>query len=523
MTELTCASRCSMSPYARTNIFKRMVHIVLSLMIFRGFWLPTGLAASPLAGEDMAQEAARLREQGEYSLAIERCAQAIPLLMEKGNVEQAAACSQLMQDMDIIMQMHPHTLEEATALIRKTYPQATRDNIALWISSDFVNRWFYNGETHYDADVAANLSYRYLDLMLNDDAKRVAYNHLVLDVLAIAQAQPQEAFRQYSKPALYRGTHTLRVSREKLPQQGTLKIWLPIPINTGPQTGVTIESISPEQWLMLPPSIDQEIGLAYFEVPLEELTDDLSIRLAFTFTHYEQHFNVDPDLIGEYDEASALYQKYTQASGNTQITDEIRQKAREIAGEETNAYLVARKLYDNIVENVTYILMPHAAFYPRTDMVESDYVHRLQQGDCGAQSMYFTAMCRALGIPARTTGGWQMFSGEFGGHFWAEFHLPNYGWVPVDTSFGQTAFFSRDVTPQEGKAFVDFCFAHQDSMRCVVQEDTDVSLIPPAQGTVLLPMAIQMPAAEYSVPSCEILTNVIPENWTLSCEKLEGN
>ena len=57
----------------------------------------------------------------------------------------------------------------------------------------------------------------------------------------------------------------------------------------------------------------------------------------------------------------------------------------------------------------------------------------------------------------------------------------------------------------------------------MVQEDTDVSLIPPAQGTVLLPMAIQMPAAEYSVPSCEILTNVIPENWTLSCEKLEGN
>jgi hypothetical protein len=81
----------------------------------------------------------------------------------------------------------------------------------------------------------------------------------------------------------------------------------------------------------------------------------------------------------------------------------------------------------------------------------------------------------------------------------------------------------KDISAEDRKAFIDFCFASQDSMRCVVQKDTDVPLIPTAQGTVLLPMAIQMPAVEYSIPTAEMLDTLIVEHWTLACEKLEGN
>lgn len=387
MTGLIRRICCLLPLLTRTSAIKRLALFLLAVIIGQGCALPIGLAAASLTGEEVAREAVILVEQGEYSLAIQRCAEAIPLLIGEGNSEQAKICSDSIADLDIIMQSYPYTLEEARALIREMYPQAAEDDITLWINADTVNRWFYDGQTRYERDIAANLPYRYLDLMLNDDAKRVAYKQLVLDILAVAQAQPDEDYKQYSKPAAYRGTHTLTVPRGELPQEGTLRLWLPIPINTGPQTGVKIESASPEKWLKLPPSVDQDIGLAYFEVPLEELAEDLFIQLAFTFTHYEQHFNINPDMVGEYDRGSALYQEYTRSSGNTQITDEIRQKAREIAGDESNPYRAARKLYDYIVENVTYIFMPHAVFHPRTDVAESDYVHRLRQGDCGAQSM----------------------------------------------------------------------------------------------------------------------------------------
>ena len=69
--------------------------------------------------------------------------------------------------------------------------------------------------------------------------------------------------------------------------------------------------------------------------------------------------------------------------------------AESIVGGETNPYLAARKLYDYIVDNVTYNFMPHFIFWPRTSEAESDYVHRHQRGDCGAQSMYFSAMARS--------------------------------------------------------------------------------------------------------------------------------
>lgn len=521
MDKMTHGNHFSRPRFPHAVWMKRLAILLLAFAILQGGILPGALAAG--AGENLAREAAILEEQGQYSLAIERYAQAIPLLQEEGNMELAEACSESSKKLAIMKGTYPYTLAETKGFIRQAYPEATEEQITLWTSADTVHQWFYDGEAHYFEDTAANLPYRYLDLMLEDEARQKAYKQLVADVLSIAAAQPVDGFTQYSKPAKYRGVHTISVPREELPQTGVLRIWLPIPINTGPQTGVVIESVIPEKWMKLPPSIDQDIGLAYFEVPLSELAEDLFIRLSFVFTHHEQHFNVDPDNIGEYDKGSALYRQYTSAYGNTEITDEIVRMAEQIAGDESNPYFAARKLYNYIVENVTYCFMPHAAFHPRTEIAESGYVHRFQQGDCGAQSMYFTAMCRALGIPARTTGGWQLFSGEFGGHFWAEFYLPNYGWVPVDTSYGQSANFSRDISAEDREAFIDFCFASQDSMRCVVQKDTDAPLIPAARGAVLLPMAIQMPAAEYSIPAVEMWDSVIVEHWTLACERLQGD
>ena len=347
-----------------------------------------------------------------------------------------------------------------------------------------------------------------------------AYYDLVLKINQIAQEKPVYSWMQYQKPATYRGTHTVSIQRDKLPDVGTYRIWLPLPINNGPQTQVTIESVTPDKWVKQPPSIDQDIGLLYMEVPMEELAEDLLIQIKFTFTHYEQRFSVNPDNVGEYDKDSALYQKYTQSYGNTEITSDIRKMAENIVGDETNPYFAARKIYDYIVNNVTYCYMPHFVLWPRTSQTEADYVHKNQRGDCGAQSLYFSAMCRAQGIPARTTGGWQLFKDEFSGHFWAEFYLPNYGWIPVDTSCAQLANYPKDLTAQQRQTFIDYYFGNQDSMRCVVQKDTDEPLIPQSHGMILLPMAVQVPAVEYSIPTGEIPDEVFLEHWTMQCEKI---
>gem|GEM_PF-4352940 len=49
---------------------------------------------------------------------------------------------------------------------------------------------------------------------------------------------------------------------------------------------------------------------------------------------------------------------------------------------------------------------------------EPYYAFETGIGDCGAQSMYFVALCRSLGIPARSTGGYQMIEGLAEAHVW---------------------------------------------------------------------------------------------------------
>jgi transglutaminase-like putative cysteine protease len=505
---------------ASATIVRRIESLFLLLCIFLYCFVSSAQAVETGTGEILAMEAARLEEQGQYSQALEQYSKALPLLLEAQNDELAQVCSDSARKLMIIRDTYPYSLSELKELILQAYPEASEEQITLWTTEETLHKWTYDGETHYFSDTVANLKYRYLDLMFADEASQASYGSLLEDVLAIIAGQPDNSFTQYGHPAQYRGIHTISVPRGELPQTGTLRLWLPIPINTGAQTETVIESVTPEKWMKFPASIDRDIGLAYLEVPLEELEEDLLIQLAFVFTHYEQHYDVDPTAVGEYDRDSEVYRHYTGSYGNTEINDEIIDMANHIAGDESNPYLAARKIYDYIVENVTYCLMPHLLFHPRTEMAESSYVHRYQQGDCGAQSMYFTAMCRALGIPARTTGGWQLFSGEFSGHFWAEFYLPNYGWIPVDTSFGQLSYYPKEASAEDQKAFIDFCFASQDSMRCVVQKDTDIPLIPKAQGMVLLPLAIQMPAVEYSIPSGEMWEAPVLEHWTLSCEKI---
>lgn len=473
-------------------------------------------------GAEVYRQALEMEEAKEYTKAHDLFMQALPLLQEGGEAAMAEDCAMRAERTMMFMLTYPYTLDELKALMLKTYPQAGEEEIALWTAPDKVEHAFFDGEERYFEGAVNNLAFRDLDLMHLNGAVMKTYDELAQNVLRLAENRPENIWTQYHSPAVYRGTHTLNILREELPLRGTYRLWIPIPINTGSQTNVAVESVIPAEWVKQPPSIDQDIGLIYMEIPMEELKEDLLIQAVFSYTRYEQRFQVDPGNVGEYDRESEMYKLYTRSYGNTAVTPEIRAMAERIAGDEKNPYLAARSIYDYIVHNVTYALMPHTVLWPRTDRPESVYVHENQRGDCGAQSMYFTAMCRALGIPARTTGGWQLFSGNFSSHFWAEFYLPNYGWIPVDTSFGQLAFYPENLTEEQRQTYIDYCFASLDSMRCVVQKDTDVPLIPNARGYVLLPMAIQLPAAENTIPTGDLSPAFI-DNWVLTSEKISGN
>ncbi len=62
-------------------------------------------------------------------------------------------------------------------------------------------------------------------------------------------------------------------------------------------------------------------------------------------------------------------------------------------------------------------------------------------GECGGHSFLLAAFCRAVGIPARAVWGCLYIphgGGAFGQHAWNEVYMGEAGWIPLDTTIGET-------------------------------------------------------------------------------------
>ncbi len=91
----------------------------------------------------------------------------------------------------------------------------------------------------------------------------------------------------------------------------------------------------------------------------------------------------------------------------------------------TTPYAAAQALYLATIKKLAYVTTPYAP-----DALQA--LHR-GTGDCGSFSSLFVAACRNAGIPARPACGFTAGTNQW--HVWAEFWLPNIGWIPVDATY----------------------------------------------------------------------------------------
>ncbi|MDZ7392938.1 MAG: transglutaminase-like domain-containing protein [candidate division KSB1 bacterium] len=203
----------------------------------------------------------------------------------------------------------------------------------------------------------------------------------------------------------------------------------------------------------------KEIGLA---------GDSLIIRRSMLITSFEVTYAIDPEQVGSYDRRSELVRRYTRSEDGIQAGGQVRRLAREAVGEERNPYLCARLLFRWIVANMSY-----ADKVERYDVREA---LSTGSGDSALLAMLFVAMCRAVDIPARIVCG-HYTTGDRGAHVWAEFYLPNYGWVPADPAAAE-----RASPSQATEAVLKRYFAHLDNERIIVSKGTNILLWPRVRG-----------------------------------------
>jgi transglutaminase-like putative cysteine protease len=381
-----------------------------------------------------------------------------------------------------------------------------------------------DGEVWYFEDTISNIVYHNMTIMRAANAKKQYtpfYDELA--PLALAPAPADGAGTgPYSDPVTWEGTEAIAIPRDRLPATGTLQLWVPLPVEYGPQENVTIVSLEPARYLRSTTGPGADLGIAYFSIPLEEVRDPyVNVSARFRFTEYTQRFTVDPAKVKPYNTSDPEYRKYTAPSANIVITPAMKKKAQEIVKNETNPYLQAQRIYRYVSDSLPYSHAPHMLL-EATGKPRSEYVLETGIGDCGAQSQYFAALCRSIGIPARVPAGYQMILGPAGTHVWAEYYVEGYGWIPADVTVAEGADWSYNATVAEREQYRDFFSRDLDPYRFVIQKDVDVPLSPdPGSGEVVIDRSI----LQNPVAVCDTCTEnpsiMIPRDfWTLAVERV---
>jgi hypothetical protein len=239
-----------------------------------------------------------------------------------------------------------------------------------------------------------------------------------------------------------------------------LLVYQPLPVDWDGQSEVVIEEISPE-------TTQEDIetthgnGIIYWEVSNPpQAGESMPFKILFSFTGNEINTKVNPEIIEPYDKDNPLYKLYTKPERYIESTDsEIVEIANQVAGDEANPYLVARKFYDYVIDTAEYKLVGRGLLGAKA-LVENGV------GECGDYASLFIALARAKGIPARPVVGYWAISGTDQTHVWAEFYLEGLGWIPVDPTIGQDR--QRE-----------YYFGNMDNQRVILNKGFNIKLVPP--------------------------------------------
>ena len=504
---------------------KRIISIsIVTALVLIAVILAAGCTSGPATAPASKGDALSAQAEKEFTNNNLHAADRLfTLAQENYTAEGNAAAALKARDRATIARMmvleYSYNRSEIGEIINAKFPDVPTVRRASWLPCDKSQCIGSDGEVWYMQRTVMNILYHNADLMQKSTGAKGEtpfYDQLV--PYALAPAVP--ASGTYVNPITWEGTETLSIPSERLPKTGTFRIWVPLPIETGSQKDVTIISVEPAQYVKSQTGTNGDIGLAYFEIPLQGVTGSyLNVSAKFRFTQHEQRFTIDPEKVGSYNTSDPEYRKYTGSQISITLTPELKQKAREVVGNETNPYRKAQKIYWHVIS------LPYSSIsYPRllangTQKPASDYVVTTGFGDCGAQSAYFAALCRASGIPARAIGGRQMVPGYGGSHFWSEYYLPGYGWIPNDVTVAEGAEWSHNATDADRLRYKTYYSENLDPYRYIIQKDLDIPLVPDPGDTTMLDPTLQ--EAKAMCDTCPVDPKFwLPEYWKVTVKKV---
>jgi hypothetical protein len=288
----------------------------------------------------------------------------------------------------------------------------TKNDFEFLLENGFIDFRYIDNEVKFQERFHYNIAFtdeKYRSKM-NTNKIRQSVDKLLRDtILEIIESKSIEKYYVRAKISI----------RRRDPKNKNVSVWLPLPLEEFQQQDVKILSSSHKYLL----SNSKDQNTVYME---GEDINTFWIEFSYVISNIvrEKAKFDNPVINDDLSEKSPhiLFTPYLKGISDTILKDT----------DKSNDFEVAKKLYDFLTFEVDYsYVLPYAMY----DNIP-EYLMTTFKGDCGFQALTFITLCRMNNIPAKWQSGWFITPNYASPHDWTLIYLKEFGWIPVDLSFG---------------------------------------------------------------------------------------
>ncbi|MCQ2592519.1 MAG: IPT/TIG domain-containing protein [Treponema sp.] len=207
----------------------------------------------------------------------------------------------------------------------------------------------------------------------------------------------------------------------------TITLRCPIPVEAVSQPAVEVTDFSQT------PAIQNYQNCFIYQITKYKNLEKSLFKQTFVAPVYEINTRIYPDKIGSYKTMNQLkFEEYTKDDELVPCGDErVVALSKKIIGKEKNPYNKAKLIYNYLIDNYKLLDTVQKDEDSVLDMLET------KMGDAYDFSVIYAALLRSCGIPCVVDAGILIQQNLLTqAHWWCEFYLPGFGWVPVDVALG---------------------------------------------------------------------------------------
>ena len=235
--------------------------------------------------------------------------------------------------------------------------------------------------------------------------------------------------RNFGEKRGYQVKYDINLNIQDASGDNNLYIWVPGLSHSPEQRNIEYErNIAPE--------LDNYHNLMLYRFINLKGGDNKAVQITAWFERYEVLTRVNrAKTAWNYDKETQFYREFTRDLYQLKLDNPDLDPAFKRVARGKDPFTTAESIY-NIVRSMNYVISPAGS-----DVVEN---FKKLTGDSYTYAMIFTALARKAGIPARPVSGFVVYDNKKTiKHFWSEFYIKDFGWIPVDPSLGDGANFGN--------------------------------------------------------------------------------